>query len=509
MIYRYPKSNKVICTISKRYLKTLSFQIIDLFAGAGGLSSGLIAQNNEVACAVELNADAIESYRVHLIRHQLHESTPFENSKRGSGIRVKDSFKEANSWKQVSRVAHQAKLGDTPVSEILAHTSLKTDKMTMLVGGPPCQAYSLAGRVKNKSNKDYVPELDERHFLYKAYLDFILRLNPEAFVLENVKGMASSRVDGKKVFGQILQDLADPNFAVTGKRGGCEQRYKIFAMGNPENPFIAGMDPEIFPADHFLIRAEQYGLPQTRHRIFLIGIREDLDFAPIKPDFVEPAVSAGSVIEDLPALRSKLSKNDSFKDWKSHLLTSLKQLEKTALRRQHFNLKEALSRAQEDIFTTTELVDLNEFAITNHNCRRHMPTDIARYALLSASSSLSDIPHSEILDLYGLAPNHKNWKSGHFTDRFKVVKKSRPSGTITSHIAKDGHYFIHPSASQARSLSVREAARIQTFTDDHVFLGTVTSQYTQVGNAVPPALAKLIGSFISNGLSRGNKNEKQ
>ena len=134
--------------------------------------------------------------------------------------------------------------------------------------------------------------------------------------------------------------------------------------------------------------------------------------------------------------------------------------------------------------------------ISNHESRGHIEDDLARYFFCAmhaqqtgVSPRAGDFPTS-------LAPNHANWDSGKFVDRFKVQTGSRPSSTITSHISKDGHYFIHPDPSQCRSLTVREAARLQTFPDNYFFEGNRTQQYVQVGNAVPPLLAHQIAKIV-------------
>ena len=134
----------------------------------------------------------------------------------------------------------------------------------------------------------------------------------------------------------------------------------------------------------------------------------------------------------------------------------------------------------------------------NHESRGHMESDLRRYLYASAFSlayEYSPKGHDEF-KLAELSPNHKNWETGKFADRFRVQVHNRPATTITSHISKDGHYFIHPDPSQCRSLTVREAARLQTFPDNYFFQGTRTQQFHQVGNAVPPLLAKQIAEVV-------------
>jgi DNA (cytosine-5)-methyltransferase 1 len=145
---------------------------------------------------------------------------------------------------------------------------------------------------------------------------------------------------------------------------------------------------------------------------------------------------------------------------------------------------------------TDWLVDEKLTRLANNQTRGHMAEDLARYFFAAVfgevtgrSPKASNYPDE-------LAPNHKNWSTGKFSDRFRVQLWNAASTTITSHISKDGHYFIHPDPLQCRSLSVREAARLQTFPDNYLFKGNRTQQYVQVGNAVPPLLAKWIGEAL-------------
>lgn len=139
----------------------------------------------------------------------------------------------------------------------------------------------------------------------------------------------------------------------------------------------------------------------------------------------------------------------------------------------------------------------------NHETRGHMTSDLRRYVYAAAFAKAfkySPKGHEEF-NLKGLRPNHANWETGDFSDRFRVQLKNKPATTITSHIAKDGHYFIHPDPSQCRSLTVREAARLQTFPDNYFFQGNRTEQFHQVGNAVPPLLAFKIASVVKDLIS--------
>ena len=272
----------------------------------------------------------------------------------------------------------------------------------------------------------------------------------------------------------------------------------------------------INPRD-FIVRSEDYGIPQARHRVILLGIRKSL--LPTAHRLLCPSEkrTVAFALKDLPALRSRLGKYDSPIKWRetvNELGVSLSKAAKankdsltTALKENAENVLDTLSigsaRVPRKISfkkTTDEYLNwvrsddkkLNVWL--QHEARSHMITDLGRYfyaATFNEKHNRSPKGHAEFA-LDGLAPAHANWTSGKFADRFRVQGHDKPSTTITSHISKDGHYFIHPDPLQCRSLTVREAARLQTFPDNYFFEGNRTQQYHQVGNAVPPLLANKI-----------------
>jgi DNA (cytosine-5)-methyltransferase 1 len=229
------------------------------------------------------------------------------------------------------------------------------------------------------------------------------------------------------------------------------------------------------------------------------------------------------VIGTLPRLRSRLSKGgDNAEKWTSTVKQHLQELYAEASKTNELHeltavldrLKHAIDSDLDfgalrlDIENQPAILnskldewyrDSNLKVLLNHESRGHMSSDLRRYLYAAAYAEaygLSPKGHKQF-DLEGLRPNHNNWESGKFSDRFRVQLKGRPSTTVTSHISKDGHYFIHPDASQCRSLTVREAARLQTFPDNYFFQGTRTQQFHQVGNAVPPLLAQKIARIVA------------
>lgn len=497
------------------------FAVVDLFAGPGGLAEGFSSLRAgdgsrpfRIVLSVEKDPVAHQTLRLRSFLRQFDGAFPGEYyswiEQGGDQPDWKGLYPE--QWRAACDEAQNLTMGvstdDALIARRLTAIRRQFGDRTIVIGGPPCQAYSLVGRARNKGKADYVFEEDHRHALYKAYVDVLNRLEPAAFVMENVKGLLSSKAHGDFLFHRVLTDLRNAG----GKRRG----YRLITLGGNQSSLF---DP--VPSD-FVIRAERHGIPQARHRLFIVGLREDIADALTEQMIeaaqlqVQPAAEVGHVLTGMPRLRSGISRQDDCaEEWMAAVLQALEDLGKLKLAgpAQHTTaFRASLDKAGATLRSsnmlpgrsdtslpaaspgcTPELAEWLEdprlTALPNHESRTHMTADLVRYAFVAAfGEAVGRSPRADEFPR-ALAPKHANWQSGKFADRFKVQVWDAPSSTITSHISKDGHYYIHPDPSQCRSLTVREAARLQTFPDNYLFLGNRTQQYVQVGNAVPPLLA--------------------
>ena len=497
---------------------------IDLFAGPGGLGEGFSAfrgsRNSKpfrIRVSVEKESSAHRTLELRAFFRQFGASVPdqYYSYLRGENSLTREElfrdFPEQYTAATEETLGGPRALGNE-TDDLVITGRLRAVRRNggpfVVIGGPPCQAYSLVGRARNKGIKGYRADKDERHFLYEEYLRVLWEMKPEVFVMENVKGILSSKVSGTPVFPTILTDLKHPGKAL-GKIGG--KGYVIYTL-------VPDSDPDLFGNSNseFIIRAEDYGVPQARHRVILLGVRSDIDVTPEKLIRAASKRTTNSVIGDLPPLRSGLSKSaDSAQAWRVAVENAVNKVarskppfsfsrsDRSCIIEKMIRLESRGSRFVKvrrkfrgDKEASRWFLDKRLNGVANHESRGHIEDDLARYFFCSmyahktgASPKACEFPAS-------LAPNHANWESGKFVDRFKVQVASKPSSTITSHISKDGHYFIHPDPSQCRSLTVREAARIQTFPDNYFFEGNRTQQYVQVGNAVPPMLANQIAKIV-------------
>ena len=502
--------------------------VIDLFSGPGGLGEGFSAFNDGNSFRIVVSAEMESSAHATLllrsyfrrVRHQEQDARVYFDFCNGKTSTAWNQTTKS-AWEEAEREAQKLTLGDsqhnTVLDQLLA-SRIRGNKDCVLIGGPPCQAYSLVGRSRNQGNEKYRAEDDHRHFLYREYLRILKRYRPAVFVMENVRGILSARVGGRKIFNDILTDLADPDRALLGH--GLGTKYRIHSLVT-STYFEDGMDPASLEPSDFVIRAENYGVPQARHRVILMGVRDDIGIAPTPVPTVG-RLTVYDAIGDLPRLRSRLSKApDSPESWAETVKNHLSELANDANFRGLKELAEAMSTAAERVrsdqsfgalrFAQDPIPSLQPDVLRNwyhderlavflnHETRGHMSSDLRRYAYAAAyaqSNGVSPKGHDQF-QLAGLRPDHANWETGKFSDRFRVQLAGAPSTTITSHISKDGHYFIHPDTSQCRSLTVREAARLQTFPDNYFFQGNRTQQFHQVGNAVPPILAKQVAAIVA------------
>ncbi|WP_331275358.1 MULTISPECIES: DNA cytosine methyltransferase [Pseudomonas] len=508
-------------------------QIVDLFAGPGGLGEGFASFGNgtrfEIVVSAEMDPIARQTLQLRAFYRLLKRKKPdrlcdyydFCNGRSDQPFSDMSKILWDEAEKEARCITLGSEKGDQELDDILE--ARLQDRPWVLIGGPPCQAYSIVGRARNQAKADYNAENDHRHFLYKEYLRIIKERKPTVFVMENVKGILSSKVAGASIFTQILQDLTDPNKALGDPSPGT--RYRICSLVTGQS---FGPDDDVSKVDPrgFIIKAEEHGIPQARHRVILLGIA--LDEQGNVPEHgsipeVNERVSTKQVLGDLPELRSRLTKQrDDGEAWYKEVANQLDELRSEVDVRVEPKLDSAMRIARDSLLsgsldvgalrvprrqgdgkTRDDVLDQwyrddNLAYWLNHDARGHMPSDLRRYMFASVyARAYKTSPKGHLqFSLSGLAPAHKNWESGKFSDRFRVQLEDLPSTTITSHISKDGHYFIHYDPKQCRSLTVREAARLQTFPDNYFFQGNRTQQFHQVGNAVPPLLANKIASVV-------------
>jgi DNA (cytosine-5)-methyltransferase 1 len=309
--------------------------IVDLFAGPGGLGEGFSSLESgsafKILVSAEMEASAHQTLRLRafyriLKRRGDNALVDYYNFCEGiSDIPYSEKTKQA--WSEASSEAQQLTLGNeednAKLTKIIQSANLNITKPWVLIGGPPCQAYSLMGRARNMGKENYRAEEDSRHYLYQEYLKIIQQFKPAIFVMENVKGILSSKVKGKKIFHSILNDLSDPNKALEKEEGAG---YKIYSLSSTTF-FKRGMSPEDINVHNFIVRSEDYGVPQARHRVILFGVREDILTSPSVLDKVNKVSKVADVISDLPSLRSRLSKEaDGPSLWKDIVESHLNEL---------------------------------------------------------------------------------------------------------------------------------------------------------------------------------------
>jgi len=540
----------------------MGIPVIDLFAGPGGLGEGFSSIWNarggrlfDIRLSIEKDKEAHKTLLLRSFYRQFPKDSIPElyyryitenNPKKQKELLVELKVGYSKQWNKAKNEAWNYELpypeefdkkgvkkGGYKLAEIQKKNleidkriskALPKTKEFLLIGGPPCQAYSLVGRARNKGilNKDH------RVHLYKEYLRIIAKHRPAVFVMENVKGLLSAKIDDIKVFDVIKEDLKHPSNLFPQYN---PSNYRVYSfVKNPDGYDLNGF-PYYKNNIDYLIRAESYSIPQKRHRVILLGIREDLNNYKINSLKKRPdEINLHQIIGSLPEIRSGIGREiiginpkgkniyKSIKNTKSNWSTAIigyaRKLDKKLsdqlgdllwTNKQGANFCECDLHEKDNPIFNGWYSDERLNGVLNHQSRTHLKEDLGRYLF----SSLYLKVHGEFPRMNDyparLLPNHANVKDDKFADRFRTQKPDKPATTITSHISKDGHYYIHYDPKQCRSLTVREAARIQTFPDNYYFCGNQTTQYHQVGNAVPPFLAKQLAEIVFNIFKKNKK----
>ncbi|PSL34888.1 DNA cytosine methyltransferase [Chitinophaga ginsengisoli] len=419
----------------------MSFRFIDLFAGAGGLSEGFIRAGFEPIAHVEIDEAACLTLKTRTAYHYLKSEGRYATyiSYLKGDITREQLYSCLPDRFERSIINLPIGADYNPLIHKAIEEQLKGNKVDLIIGGPPCQAYSVAGRARSENGM----KGDHRNYLYVHYAKYLEKYQPKLFVFENVLGLRSA---GNGIY--------------------LHNMKKLFLK--------KGYDMKIFN-----VEANDFGVLQNRKRIIIIGWQQQLGFN----------------IPDLEAVRTP----SQYKV--KAVLSDLPRIQAGEATERYLKY-----RTKPSNYLTDNAIRNGIEIVTHHISRPHTKQDkeIYRIAVEKWNKEGTRLNYN---DLPERLKTHQNRSS--FFDRFKVVADDEPfSQTVVAHIAKDGHYYIHPDIEQNRSLTVREAARLQSFPDDYFFEGVKegisrTPAFKQIGNAVPPLMAEKIALIIKKILSAG------
>lgn len=393
--------------------KNKRYGVIDLFAGCGGLTDGF-EQNGHFKTLACVEWDA---YAVQNLRKRLSDKWGYKDTdKTVLQFDIQQTDRLFNGWSN-----------DKDYGNSIGLDKIISQDVDVIIGGPPCQAYSMAGRIQDKHNM----KLDYRNYLFESYLAVVKRYKPKLIIFENVQGILSACPDGEKITNKIQKA-----FDAAGYHILSDLRQALFDVAD-------------------------FGIPQHRKRVIIFGVRDDIynRFETILNDFYKIY---------MPKYKSdhKMTVSDAIGD-----LPKLFPISN--------NSKQAYT--EDDLFM-------------NHKARYQSIRDKDIFKLLAQDIEDGINKYSNVKSLKELYTSITGKESK--IHKYNVLKWHEPSNTIPAHLCKDGLRHIHPDPKQARSITVREAARLQTFADDFQFIGPQTEQFKMIGNAVPPRFAYVLANIV-------------
>lgn len=394
------------------------YNFIDLFAGCGGLSEGFYKQGFKALTHVEIDHFACQTLKT---RMEYYGYKDAENSVLELDITSKDV---------ISRI-----------SEVVGKK-----RVDLIIGGPPCQSFSTLGRAKDGDGMVN----DPRNYLFESYIKVLDKFKPKIFVFENVTGLLSARIQGDLIVTKILKELG--------------KNYKV--VSNPSSMVLNSAD---------------YGVPQIRKRVIIIGVRNDLNTSPeeiykgIKKTHCDSSEDSASGLKRYVTVKDAIGELPKLKPGEGE--------------------KSILFSPQIDNDFLRNIRPQKKYHLSDHISRTHNELDIQRYVAMSKNKW-------DFSELLKYSPELSHPKARVFNNSYVVQHWDMPSKTIIAHLYKDGNQFIHPDYKQGRTITPREAARLQSFPDNFVFEGSKTQQFKQIGNAVPPLFAEAIAKSIKQKLNK-------
>lgn len=389
------------------------YTFIDLFAGCGGLSEGFYKQGFKALAHVEIDHTACETLKTRMKYY---------------------------GYNSVDRDVLELDITRDDVTECIDN-AVDGQNVDVIIGGPPCQSFSSLGRAKDENGM----KNDPRNYLFESYVKILNYYRPKFFVFENVTGILTAKINNKHIINTIIEKLSE-NYKVTTKPGA------------------------------HVLNSANYGVPQIRKRVILIGVRKDIsiDVEDVYNSIIKTHYDPEMSENEMVGLEKYVTVRDAIEELPSLLPGEGEKEIQFEYKKNNVFLKRIASKKN---------------VLMDHIARNHNDKDIERYREMSKN-------HWTFQELLDNRKDLCHEKQRVFGNSYAVQWWDLPSKTIIAHLYKDGNQFIHPDYKQARTLTVREVARLQSFPDDFVFEGSRTDQYKQIGNAVPPLLAEAIASAI-------------